>query len=78
MRGIEAAFWGTLLQDLELKTSASGRTYCNFGCGGRRFPLCVPLSCLQAMPRPGLPDGKPDEGMAQEREAAEASAARED
>ena len=32
MRGIESAFWGTLLQDLELKTSASGRRYCNFGC----------------------------------------------
>jgi len=32
MRGIEAAFWGTLLHDLELKTSASGKKYCNFGC----------------------------------------------
>jgi single-stranded DNA-binding protein len=32
MRGIETAFWATLIQDLELKTSASGKPYCNFGC----------------------------------------------
>ncbi|MGA7326885.1 MAG: single-stranded DNA-binding protein [Rhodomicrobium sp.] len=32
MRGIEAAFWGTLLQDVELKKSANGKSYCNFGC----------------------------------------------
>jgi single-stranded DNA-binding protein len=32
VRGIESAFWSTLLQDLEVKTSAGGRKYCNFGC----------------------------------------------
>lgn len=31
MRGIECAFMATLGQDIELKTSKSGKPFCSFG-----------------------------------------------
>ncbi len=56
MRGIECAAWGVLTQELELKTSANGKKYCNFGCAvvtsrtdaGKDVTTYVRVSCFEA------------------------------